>query len=281
MERAYNTGQLIETDRSLLNRIFKQTIAYWNNVTIARQSINRKYLSFIKKNDGKLVEIGGTLSFQKYMLHGKCILLDIEDKLTNDVTANAESLPFASESIDGFLCVSVLEHTQNPRLVIDEIWRCLKPGGEVFLSVPWLFESHMEPLDFFRFSKFILSEWFTRFEVLELEPTNGYFGLLAHFMQSSKLLSLFIGTFFLWLDLSLNPDFRWTTQINLIAKKPMHESSNEMTPNQTNHTWLDILRCPNCTHKGDGELIFSEEFVECCSCNTKYFLAEGKRPVFK
>ena len=279
--RSYNSGKLIESKEIVLSRLFRQTTEYWNNVTIARQSINGKYIDFIRSIDDNLVEIGGTSSFQKYMSRGSCILLDIEDKPTNDVTANAECLPFTSGSIGGILCISVLEHTQNPKCVIEEIWRCLKPGGKVFISVPWLFEMHMEPHDFSRFSNFILDKWFDKFEILEIEPVNGYFGLLAHYMQNTKLLCWSIGTLFFWLDLLLKSDFRWTTQINLIARKPLDCSISLNVSNDLNSQWFDTLKCPRCVTKGGGVLILNQYTLICQSCDKKYPIVDKKRPVFE
>jgi ubiquinone/menaquinone biosynthesis C-methylase UbiE len=54
-------------------------------------------------------------------------------------------LPVASGSIDLALCYDVLEHVQDESAALREIWRVLKPRGEIVLSVPnkaWFFETH-------------------------------------------------------------------------------------------------------------------------------------------
>jgi 2-polyprenyl-3-methyl-5-hydroxy-6-metoxy-1,4-benzoquinol methylase len=50
--------------------------------------------------------------------------------------AVGEHLPFADSSLDMVTCCSVLEHVENPAVVVKEIARTLKPGGVLFLGVP-------------------------------------------------------------------------------------------------------------------------------------------------
>lgn len=56
-----------------------------------------------------------------------------------DVTltqADARSLPYASESMDGIVCMSVLEHLYDLKSTADEFFRVLRPGGVVVAGVP-------------------------------------------------------------------------------------------------------------------------------------------------
>ena len=55
---------------------------------------------------------------------------------------NVECLSFASDSFDLMLSNDVLEHVNDPTAAIGEIYRVLKPGGELFLSVP--FHIHLD-----------------------------------------------------------------------------------------------------------------------------------------
>ena len=49
---------------------------------------------------------------------------------------DATKLPFASHSIDKIICSEVLEHIGPYEQVLDEIYRVLKPGGLLCVSVP-------------------------------------------------------------------------------------------------------------------------------------------------
>lgn len=50
--------------------------------------------------------------------------------------SRGEALPFRSETFDCVNCIDVLEHTQNDRATLGEIWRILKPKGTLILTVP-------------------------------------------------------------------------------------------------------------------------------------------------
>ena len=69
-----------------------------------------------------------------------------------DVLADARKLPFADGSFDAVLCLEVLEHVPHPGEVLAEIARVLKPGGQGWLSMPFLYPVHDAPYDFQRFT---------------------------------------------------------------------------------------------------------------------------------
>lgn len=50
--------------------------------------------------------------------------------------AAGEQLPYAEAQFDIVLCLDVLEHVQDARAVLHEIFRVLKPGGIVLTTVP-------------------------------------------------------------------------------------------------------------------------------------------------
>lgn len=49
---------------------------------------------------------------------------------------NALKLPFADRSFDHIVCSEVLEHIPDYQSALDEIYRILKPGGTLIISVP-------------------------------------------------------------------------------------------------------------------------------------------------
>ncbi len=52
------------------------------------------------------------------------------------VDLNSEPLPYAGEEFDLVTCSEVLEHLENPRGVLREIHRVLKPGGLFIVTTP-------------------------------------------------------------------------------------------------------------------------------------------------
>lgn len=52
------------------------------------------------------------------------------------ILAGAEKLPFKNEVFNGITLIMVLEHIIDDALAIKEIYRVLKPGGKVYITVP-------------------------------------------------------------------------------------------------------------------------------------------------
>ncbi|MGP8215378.1 MAG: class I SAM-dependent methyltransferase [Bacteroidia bacterium] len=50
--------------------------------------------------------------------------------------ADITDIPFETDSMDYIICSHVLEHVQNDKKAIGELYRVLKPGGQLFLQVP-------------------------------------------------------------------------------------------------------------------------------------------------
>src|SRR6056300_1485609 len=49
---------------------------------------------------------------------------------------DATGLPLCDESVDAAIASEILEHIPNYLAVLEELWRVLKPGGRLFISVP-------------------------------------------------------------------------------------------------------------------------------------------------
>ena len=46
----------------------------------------------------------------------------------------------------------MLEHTPKPWAIAENIGRLLRPGGMLYISVPWVWRYHAYPDEYFRFS---------------------------------------------------------------------------------------------------------------------------------
>jgi SAM-dependent methyltransferase len=87
-----------------------------------------------------------------------------------DICARNEFL--ADGTFDYVVCTEVLEHTLRPWDAVSEIWRILKVGGLLFLSVPFNFRIHGPLPDCWRFTEHGLRVLFNRFAILELSAVE-------------------------------------------------------------------------------------------------------------
>ncbi len=85
-----------------------------------------------------------------------------------NVAANASAAPFMPKSFDFVLCTEVLEHVLDPGAVVAEIYRVLRPGGRVFLTVPFMFHVHADPDDHHRFSPSGLRNLFSEYDQVSI-----------------------------------------------------------------------------------------------------------------
>lgn len=108
-----------------------------------------------------------------------------------DVRGDLENLPLRDASVDGVLCMVVLEHTRNPRKVLLEFARVMKPGGTLVMVVPFLWEEHQAPHDYFRFTRYGVRALFesSPLRIDAVNPIGGFFWLCAR--RSVNFLSFF------------------------------------------------------------------------------------------
>jgi SAM-dependent methyltransferase len=69
-----------------------------------------------------------------------------------DVHGAAESMPFSDAAFDTVLCTQVIEHVPEPRDVLLECARVLRPGGTLIVTAPQYWEVHEAPNDYYRFT---------------------------------------------------------------------------------------------------------------------------------
>ncbi|GJD63092.1 class I SAM-dependent methyltransferase [Methylobacterium frigidaeris] len=56
------------------------------------------------------------------------------------------------ESVDVVLCTEVLEHIETPAPFVDNLFRCLRPGGRLVITVPFAARWHFVPYDYWRYT---------------------------------------------------------------------------------------------------------------------------------
>lgn len=65
------------------------------------------------------------------------VATDLFDHLDIDIRTDLTTMPFVSGTFDAIVCYHVLEHIPDDRAAMRELSRVLKPGGLLFLQVPW------------------------------------------------------------------------------------------------------------------------------------------------
>lgn len=77
---------------------------------------------------------------------------DILPEKNLNFIADGEKLCLKSKSVDTVVNIAVLEHTKNPKGILQEIARVLKKNGHALILFPHLCYIHAEPEDYFRYT---------------------------------------------------------------------------------------------------------------------------------
>jgi len=121
----------------------------------------REFVTYAASTTGTVLELGarsvapGRRPFRNlFGRAAKYIGVDLYEDANVDVVGDAHYLSNYVEkgSVDFIFSLSVIEHLQCPWLVIAELNRVLRLGGEVFVNVPHSWPIHEAPNDFWRFS---------------------------------------------------------------------------------------------------------------------------------
>lgn len=108
-----------------------------------------------------------------------------------DVLCPVTDLKFENNQFDTVLCTQVLEHVFEHDRMMKEAFRVLKPGGHIILTVPFAWELHEEPYDFFRYTKHALKELFeqTGFKIDYIKPNGGKWAAIYQLRTNMMYLS--------------------------------------------------------------------------------------------
>lgn len=145
-------GSRDEKDLSLSSRLLADIVA----------GFYQKYLKSHAK--GRLADLGcGKVplycEYKKYVDEVTCI--DWAESFHKnphlDTVCNLnEPLPLPDSCYDTIILSDVLEHIAEPQLLCNEMGRILKPGGKVFINVPFYYRLHEMPHDYYRYTEYAL-----------------------------------------------------------------------------------------------------------------------------
>jgi SAM-dependent methyltransferase len=169
-----------------------------------------------------------------------CDAVQSTEKLV-DTICLVTDLPYESNTFDTIFTTQVMEHVFDHHGMLREAFRVLKPNGNIILTVPFVWELHEEPYDFFRISKHGLKELFEEagFEINYIKANGGKWAAtfqmfinvvhstFKHRTVKSKILKfLFLELKFTWIinQLAIWIDKRhfddwWTLNYIVVATK--------------------------------------------------------------
>jgi SAM-dependent methyltransferase len=131
---------------------------------------------------GRVVNIGagGDVAVLLKRIGLAPLSIDVDPARNPDLVGDIQDLSILEDcSVDGVVCIEVLEHVKHPHLALQELHRIMKPGGIFVGSTPFLLGIHDQPHDYFRYTRHGLELLFDKFEQVYLRERNGYFAATA------------------------------------------------------------------------------------------------------
>lgn len=115
--------------------------------------------SFARNCEGRVLDIGcGEKPHRDWFDVEDYIGIDINPDRNADIIADGLRLPFNDNSFDYIFSMQVLEHVPNPFIFFEEMSRVLREHGRALITTNQMFNLHMNPHDYFRFTRFGLAE---------------------------------------------------------------------------------------------------------------------------
>lgn len=162
---------------------------------VVRSSILRALKMNLNLMSGDFLDVGcGRMPYRHMILSESKVTryvgLDIETALVYDRVSRPDiywdgvRMPFDDETFDSAMATEVLEHCSNPRIVLGEVYRVLRPGGTFFFTTPFLWNLHEVPHDEFRLTPFHLDRLFREigYNQISLSAMGGWHASLAQML---------------------------------------------------------------------------------------------------
>jgi SAM-dependent methyltransferase len=156
-----------------------------------RREIFQKWINRLEGRELDVLDVGGRIQPYRPLLEGRLrryTAIDLRRTPLVDIVGRGELLPFRSEQFDLVICTQVLEYAPDPRVVIAEIHRVLKPGASLFMSSPAALPRTAEE-ECWRFLPAGFCQLLSAFREVDVVPEGG--SVTGFFRTANVCLSIF------------------------------------------------------------------------------------------
>lgn len=142
---------------------------------------------------GRVLDVGAAMREFSVQLGGKVETLDINEFEDYPDILGDVCQPFPADmhgQYDAVIALAILEHVYDPPAAVANFHALLKPGGRLFLYVPWMWRYHGPKgllfQDYQRLSRDGMAYLLRNFEDVTLYPIRGKWAARANFFKFWK-----------------------------------------------------------------------------------------------
>lgn len=182
----------------MTNSIIRSSIPQNSHLLLNfRDSLRRHFVDYfystkiaLLAEKSHVLDLGGTkndkrglFNIDKYNLD--VIYVNYSTKQFPDVQADGRYIPFVDEAFDCIVCAELMEHIKKPIDVLAEVYRVLRPGSVLLLTVPFMFPVHADPSDYGRYTDQFWLECLSDqgFTNITIEWQGGFWCVLADMLR--------------------------------------------------------------------------------------------------
>ena len=131
-----------------------------NPFFFARRGLFKHVQDLAPQITGKTLDVGcGSKPYESLYDSSEYIGLEYDTPENRSIKKadffyDGTNFPFEDNSFDSAVLNQVFEHVFNPNSFLDEVSRILKKDGKLFLTIPFAWDEHEQPVDYARYSSF-------------------------------------------------------------------------------------------------------------------------------
>ncbi len=146
-----------------------------NPFFFARRGLFKHVQDLAPQITGKTLDVGcGSKPYESLYDSSEYIGLEYDTPENRSIKKadffyDGTNFPFEDNSFDSAVLNQVFEHVFNPNSFLEEVSRILKKDGKLFLTIPFAWDEHEQPVDYARYSSFGIKSILEKhgFEILE------------------------------------------------------------------------------------------------------------------
>jgi SAM-dependent methyltransferase len=134
-------------------------------------SIYRDVQCLAGRMTGDVLDVGCGAQPFRHLLSDRCryrgidsaqAQVDFGPRFSDTTYFDGDQWPIANQSVDCVLSTETMEHVPDSAVFLNEAHRCLRPGGQLVLTVPFSARWHFIPHDYWRFTPSAFERLLTR-----------------------------------------------------------------------------------------------------------------------